>query len=99
MKRRLVTPKEVLDLHYAGVYHLRLPPDAIITPGAKDLLVALSFQVEEVVESVPEPVPEAGEADRAVREVVEAMTPGLAPDLRERVFQAVLQELAERMRS
>ena len=45
MKRRLVTPQEILSLHYQGVHCLEIPPDAIITPGARDLIMALDFRI------------------------------------------------------
>lgn len=92
MKRRLVTPQEILSLHYQGVHCLEVPPDAIITPGARDLIMALGFHIRH-----GPPAPEPGQqslGDR-VRGIVAEFAPGLTGEQQEQVVQAVLAELGE----
>jgi len=93
MKRRLVTPQEILSLHYQGVHCLEVPPDAIITPGARDLMMALGFHIRHGPPPPPEPREESV-GDR-VRGIVAELAPGLPAEQREQVVRAVLAELGE----
>lgn len=80
MKRRLVTNKEILDLHYAGVHSLEVPPDAIITPSARDLMISLSFTLTRSEgDPAPTSAPPAKEQEDPPKEPVAA--PEADPDL------------------
>ncbi len=108
MKRRLVTPQEILSLHYQGVHCLEIPPDAIITPGARDLIMALDFRI---AHGPPSSAAAGGSAEATVcgqtseqvcdglcdqvRGLVEELAPQLTPEQREQVIRAVLAELGE----
>lgn len=108
MKRRLVTPQEILTLHYQGIHSLTVPQDAIITPGAADLILALSFKLTRSPEEPAETVraesppgdcaaePEPPAVADLVRRLVQDVAPHLSETLREQVICAVIDEIGKR---
>ena len=104
MTRRLVTRQEILSLHYQGVHCLEIPPDAIITPGARDLIMALDFRIQRgSAPCAPAGDPAAASADAGacdrvedqLRRLVEELAPQLTPEQREQVICAVRNQLSK----
>lgn len=99
MKRRLLTAREVQDLHAGGINSLELPPGALVTPGAQDLLRLWGIKV--TYGAAPATAgpggasggPPPDDLAARVQHAVAALAPDLDPALRERVAAAVLAQL------
>ncbi|NPV71352.1 MAG: hypothetical protein HPY55_12020 [Firmicutes bacterium] len=102
--KRLVTANEIRDMYFAGQKHLVLPEGAIITPGAKDLIYAFNIEVaygEPGGAESADSGPAAASGDNlvtAVARVVDSVLAGASPGDRQRVVEAVIDQLSGRTR-
>ncbi|MGE5483418.1 MAG: hypothetical protein ACM3X4_00175 [Ignavibacteriales bacterium] len=90
--KRLVTVEEVRDTYFAGKRRIVVPEDAIITPGARDLMYAFNM---ELAHGEPAADPPGNQCD-TVKGIVESVMAGRSAGDKKRVIEAVMEQLAGR---
>ncbi|MGE5542066.1 MAG: hypothetical protein ACM3WT_03435 [Bacillota bacterium] len=94
--KRLVTVEEVRETYFAGKRRIAVPEDAIITPGAHDLMYAFNMELARDGEpacKAPVVDPPGSQRD-TVKGIVEGVMAGMSEGDKKRVIDAVIEQLA-----